>query len=197
MVVVVVSGPQCDISVGKQQLTKCTPIHLIYIYGRLFLSLLYPPCIVCFLYSYTTETRATRERAAFSYFHVFLSFIFLSLLLLLTWQSQKGKRSFVNRLYTQRATHKWQNKDELKSFFSRHPWKIEKIKFLFFESVKQPKNRTICLLYLRTSKIFFFRFRFRLRIFILGCSSSRPRCQFHHVVSSSCVKSELALIINQ
>jgi hypothetical protein len=86
--------------------------------------------------------------------YFFLSFSISTSLLLLTLQSQKGKRSFVNRLYAESNTQ-MKNKDEQVIFLSPPLEKLKKSKvsfldyFFFFLSVKQPKNRTICLLYIK------------------------------------------------
>jgi hypothetical protein len=75
------------------------------IYGDSF-STSYPPCIVCFLYSLQRKCEL-QERAAFSYFHVFLSFIFLSLLLyFFSLYRAKKENDRLSIAYTQRATHK-------------------------------------------------------------------------------------------
>lgn len=129
----------------------------------------------------------------FLYFSFFLYFFSL--------YSQKGKRSFVNRLRREQHTNgKWKIKTN-KSFFSRHPSKNRKNSFffgLFFwkcETAKESNHlsfilhRNVFLPVSFSSDDIYFR--------VYYTRSSTPRCQFHPVVSSSCVKSELALIINQ
>lgn len=132
--------------------------------------------------------------------YFFLSFFFFLSLLLLTLQPKR--KTIVCQSLTQRATHKWKmkNKDEQVIFLSPPLKKSEK-QFLFWVIFLKVWNsqRIEPFVFYITSKCFSSGFFFVWWYLFSGVytRSSTPRCQFHPVVSSSCVKSELALIINQ